>query len=147
VGPLAGYPVVGLKAILVDGSYHAVDSSELAFKMAATLAFKDGFMKSKPTLLEPIVKVSVIVPDDYTGDIMGDLNKRRGRILGMGKEGNKQVINAEVPMAEMFKYPTDLRSMTQGRGEFTMEFERYDEATKDVQDKVVAQRKEELERN
>jgi len=145
-GPLAGYPVVGLKAILVDGSYHAVDSSELAFKLAASLAFKDGFMKSKPTLLEPIAKVVVTVPDDYTGDVMGDMNKRRGRILGMEKNGTKQAIAAEVPMMEMFKYPTDLRSMTQGRGEFTMEFERYDEAPKDVQDKIVAQRKAEAEK-
>ena len=145
-GPLAGYPVVGLKAVLVDGSYHAVDSSELAFKMATSLAFKDGFMKAKPTLLEPIVKASVKVPDDYTGDVMGDMNKRRGRILGMDKVGNKQVIQVEVPLAEMFKYPTDLRSMTQGRGEFTMEFERYDEAPKDVQDKIVALRKAELEK-
>ena len=145
-GPLAGYPVVGLKAILVDGSYHAVDSSELAFKMATSLAFKDGFMKAKPTLLEPIVKAMVTVPDDYTGDVMGDMNKRRGRILGMDKVGAKQVISVEVPLAEMFKYPTDLRSMTQGRGEFTMEFERYDEAPKDVQDKVVAYRKAELEK-
>ena len=145
-GPLAGYPVVGLKAILVDGSYHAVDSSELAFKLAASLAFKDGFMKSKPTLLEPIAKVVVTVPDDYTGDVMGDMNKRRGRILGMEKNGVKQAIAAEVPMMEMFKYPTDLRSMTQGRGEFTMEFERYDEAPKDVQDKIVAQRKAEAEK-
>ncbi|MCL2565750.1 MAG: elongation factor G [Defluviitaleaceae bacterium] len=145
-GPLAGYPVVGLKATLVDGSYHAVDSSELAFKMATSLAFKDGFMKAKPTLLEPIVKATVTVPDDYTGDVMGDMNKRRGRILGMDKVGSKQVIAAEVPLAEMFKYPTDLRSMTQGRGEFTMEFERYDEAPKDVQDKVVAYRKAELEK-
>jgi len=145
-GPLAGYPVVGLKAVLVDGSYHAVDSSELAFKMATSMAFKDGFMKAKPTLLEPIVKAMVTVPDDYTGDVMGDMNKRRGRILGMEKVANKQVISAEVPLAEMFKYPTDLRSMTQGRGEFTMEFERYDEVPKDVQDKVVAQRKIELEK-
>jgi len=145
-GPLAGYPVVGLKATLVDGSYHAVDSSELAFKMATSMAFKDGFMQAKPTLLEPIVKASVTVPDEYTGDVMGDMNKRRGRILGMEKVGTKQVISAEVPMAEMFKYPTDLRSMTQGRGEFSMEFERYDEAPKDVQDKVIALRKAELEK-
>jgi elongation factor G len=139
-GPLAGYPVVGLKATLVDGSYHAVDSSELAFKMATSMAFKDGFMKAKPTLLEPIVKATITVPDSYTGDVMGDMNKRRGRILGMEKVGTKQVILAEVPLAEMFKYPTDLRSMTQGRGEFSMEFERYDEAPKDVQDKIIAAR-------
>ncbi len=143
-GPLAGYPVVGIKTTLVDGSYHPVDSSEMAFKMAATQAFKDAFMKAKPALLEPIAKVEVIVPDDYTGDIMGDLNKRRGRILGMDKEGKKQKISAEVPLAEMFKYATDLRSITQGRGMFTLKFERYDEAPNDVQQKVIEARKKEL---
>jgi elongation factor G len=144
-GPVAAYPVVGVKAILYDGKYHAVDSSELAFKMAAQIAFKDGFMQAKPTLLEPIMKVTVTVPDNYTGDIMGDMNKRRGRILGMDKVGKKQVINAEAPHSEMLKYPIDLRSMTQGRGSFTMEFERYDEAPSDVQEKVKAARKLELE--
>ncbi|MCL2049163.1 MAG: elongation factor G [Defluviitaleaceae bacterium] len=144
-GPVAAYPVVGVKAILYDGKYHAVDSSELAFKMAAQIAFKDGFMQAKPTLLEPIMKVTVTVPDNYTGDIMGDMNKRRGRILGMDKVGKKQVINAEAPHSEMLKYPIDLRSMTQGRGSFTMEFERYDEAPSDVQEKVKAARKKELE--
>lgn len=145
-GPMAGYPVVGLKATLVDGSYHAVDSSEMAFKMATSMAFKDGFMKAKPAILEPIAKVIITVPDDYTGDVMGDMNKRRGRILGMEKVGKKQVISAEAPMAEMFKYSTDLRSMTQGRGEYTLEFDRYEEASKEVQDKIVAQRKAEMEK-
>ncbi|MCL2664112.1 MAG: elongation factor G [Defluviitaleaceae bacterium] len=144
-GPLAAYPVVGIKAILVDGSYHAVDSSEMAFKMATNIAFKDGFMKAKPTILEPIVRVSVTVPDDYTGDIMGDMNKRRGRILGMEKIGSKQTINAEAPVAEMTKYATDLRSMTQGRGSFNMEFDRYEEAPAEVQVKVIEFRKKELE--
>ncbi|MDR1558543.1 MAG: elongation factor G [Clostridiales bacterium] len=144
-GPLAAFPVVGIKATLVDGSYHPVDSSEMAFKMAATLAFKDGFMKAKPTILEPIAKVDVLVPDSYTGDIMGDMNKRRGRILGMGKEGSKQKISAEAPMAEIFKYSTDLRSMTQSRGEFTMVFDRYEEAPHEVQLKVIEARKKELE--
>ncbi|MCL2578115.1 MAG: elongation factor G [Defluviitaleaceae bacterium] len=144
-GPVAAYPVVGVKAILYDGKYHAVDSSELAFKMAAQIAFKDGFMQAKPIILEPIMKVTVTVPDNYTGDIMGDMNKRRGRILGMDKEGKKQVISAEAPHSEMLKYAIDLRSMTQGRGSFTMEFERYDEAPSDVQQKVVAARKKELE--
>jgi elongation factor G len=144
-GPIAAYPVVGLKARLTDGSYHAVDSSELAFKMAAILAFRDGFMKAKPTLLEPIMKVVITVPEDYTGDIMGDMNKRRGRILGMDKVGRKQAIQAEAPHSEMLKYATDLRSMTQGRGSFTMEFERYDEAPSDVQQKVIAARKKILE--
>ncbi len=145
-GPLAGYPVVGIKTILVDGSYHPVDSSEMAFKMAATQAFKEAFTKAKPAILEPIAKVAVTVPDDYTGDIMGDMNKRRGRILGMDKVGTKQVISAEVPLAEMFKYATDLRSMTQGRGSFTYKFERYDEAPNDVQNKVIEARKKELEK-
>jgi len=144
-GPVAAYPVVGLKARLTDGSYHAVDSSELAFKMAAILAFRDGFMKAKPTLLEPIMKVIVTVPDDYTGDIMGDMNKRRGRILGMEKVGKKQAIQAEAPHSEMLKYAIELRSMTQGRGSFSMEFERYDEAPSDVQQKVIAARKKILE--
>ena len=144
-GPVAAYPVVGLKARLTDGSYHAVDSSELAFKMAAILAFRDGFMKAKPTLLEPVMKVVVTVPDDYTGDIMGDMNKRRGRILGMDKIGKKQAIQAEAPHSEMLKYAIELRSMTQGRGSFTMEFERYDEAPSDVQQKVIAARKKILE--
>jgi len=144
-GPVAAYPVVGLKARLTDGSYHAVDSSELAFKMAAILAFRDGFMKAKPTLLEPIMSVVVTVPDDYTGDIMGDMNKRRGRILGMEKIGKKQAIQAEAPHSEMLKYATELRSMTQGRGSFTMVFERYDEAPGDVQTKVIAARKKLLD--
>jgi elongation factor G len=144
-GPLAAYPVVGIKCTLVDGSYHPVDSSEMAFKLAATIAFKDGFMKAKPTILEPIARVDVLVPDDYTGDIMGDMNKRRGRILGMGKEGDKQKISAEAPMAELFRYTTDLRSITQGRGEFTLEFDRYEEAPHDVQTKVIEARRKELE--
>ncbi len=144
-GPLAGYPVVGLKAVLIDGKYHDVDSSEMAFKIATSLAFRDGFMKAKPTLLEPIAKVEVTVPDDYTGDIMGDMNKRRGRIMGMSKVGTKQVISAEVPLAEMFKYALDLRSMTQGRGSFTMKFDRYEEAPADVQARVIEERKRERE--
>lgn len=144
-GPVAAYPVVGVKATLYDGKYHAVDSSELAFKSAAKIAFKDGFMQAKPTILEPIMKVTVTVPDNYTGDIMGDMNKRRGRILGMDKDNKKQVISAEAPHSEMLKYAIDLRSMTQGRGTFTMEFERYDEAPSDVQQKVIAARKLELE--
>lgn len=144
-GPQAAYPVVGLKAVLVDGSYHAVDSSELAFKMATSAAFKDGFMKAKPTLLEPIMAVTITVPDEYMGDIMGDMNKRRGRILRTDKEGAKQKIQAEAPAAELQRYATDLRSMTQGRGVFTMAFERYDEAPAEVKAKVIAARKKELE--
>jgi len=146
-GPMAGYPVVGIKCILVDGSYHAVDSSELAFKMAAIKAFKDAFVQAKPAILEPIAKVEVFIPDDYTGDIMGDMNKRRGRILGMDKIGAEQKISAEAPLAEMFKYATDLRSITQGRGYFTMEFDRYEEAPQDVQQRVIEARKKEMEQN
>ena len=141
-GPLAGYPVVGVKATLVDGSYHAVDSNEVSFKMAAIGAFKEAFKKAKTAILEPINNVEVIVPDSYTGDIMGDLNKRRGRILGMESHHGKQTITAEVPAYEMIKYATDLRSMTQGRGEFKMEFVRFEEAPKEVSEKVIEKRKE-----
>ena len=144
-GPLAAYPVVGLKATLVFGSYHSVDSSEIAFKMATIKCFKEAFMSARPVLLEPIMKVVITVPDDYTGDIMGDMNKRRGRIMGMEKISAKQAISAEAPLSEMQKYATDLRSMTQGRGSFIMEFERYDEAPSDVQQKVITMRKQELE--
>lgn len=144
-GPLAGYPVVGIKATLIDGSYHPVDSSEMAFKMATTMAFKDAFAQAKPVILEPIASVAVTVPDGYTGDIMGDMNKRRGRILGMDKDGANQIIQAEVPMAEMLNYSTDLRSMTQGRGSYTEEFVRYEDAPMDVQNKVIEKRKKEME--
>ena len=137
-GPLAGYPVVGIKATLVDGSYHPVDSSEMAFKLATYLAFKQGFMQASPVLLEPIVSLRVVVPDKYTGDVMGDLNKRRGRVLGMNPlPGGKQEILADVPQAELYGYSTDLRSMTGGIGEFSYEFARYEQAPSDVQQKVI----------
>ena len=140
-GPLAAYPVVGVKAILYDGSYHPVDSSEMAFKMATIQAFKKGFMEAHPVLLEPIVSLKVTVPDAYTGDVMGDLNKRRGRVLGMNPApGGKQVIEADVPMMGLFGYCTDLRSMTGGRGDFAYEFSRYEQAPSDVQEKEVAAR-------
>ena len=126
-GVLAGYPVVGLKATLYDGSYHPVDSSEMAFKVAASIAYKKGLEAAKPILLEPIMNVQILVPDSYMGDVMGDINKRRGRVIGMEPEGKVQKISAEIPMAEMFSYATDLRSMTQARGNFTSEFLRYDE--------------------
>ena len=136
-GVLAGYPMVKLKAILVDGSYHAVDSSEMAFKLAAGVAYKK-LVDAQPILLEPIASCSVIIPDDYMGDIIGDMNKRRGRIMGMTPmTGGKQSLEAEVPMAEMFKYSTDLRSMTQGRGMFTMEMARYDEVPANLSPKIV----------
>ncbi len=137
-GPLAGYPVVGLKATLLDGSYHPVDSSELAFKMAANIAFKKGFMDAGPVLLEPISTVKVVVPDRFTGDVMGDLNRRRGRVLGMNPAGRgKQEIVADVPSSEMYGYNTDLRAMTGGMGVFSYEFSRYEQAPADIQKKEV----------
>lgn len=137
-GPLAGYPVVGIKATLVDGSYHPVDSSEMAFKLATIQAFKQGIMEATPILLEPIASMKVLIPDKFTGDIMGDLNKRRGRVLGMNPVvGGKQEIVADIPMSEIFGYSTDLRSMTGGIGEFSFEFERYEPAPADVQAKVI----------
>ena len=140
-GPMAGYPVVGVKAVLYDGSYHPVDSSEMAFKMATIQAFKKGFMEAGPVLLEPIVSLKVVVPDSYTGDIMGDLNKRRGRVLGMNPiVGGKQVIEADIPMSELFGYCNDLRSMTGGRGEYSYTFSRYEQAPSDVQEREVAAR-------
>ncbi len=140
-GPMAAYPVVGVKAVLYDGSYHPVDSSEMAFKTAAIQAFKKGFMEAGPILLEPIMSLKVTVPDSYTGDVMGDLNKRRGRVLGMNPAaGGKQIIEADVPMMGLFGYCTDLRSMTGGRGEYEYEFARYEQAPSDVQEKEVAAR-------
>ena len=140
-GPLAGYPVVGVKAVLYDGSYHPVDSSEMAFKTATSMAFKDGFMKAGPVLLEPIVTMKVTVPNDYTGDVMGDLNKRRGRVLGMDPvPGGKTCIVAEVPELETAGYATQLRSMTGGAGDFEYEFCRYEQAPSDVQEKEIAAR-------
>ncbi|MBE7012261.1 MAG: elongation factor G [Ruminococcaceae bacterium] len=139
-GVLAGYPVVNLKATLVDGSYHPVDSSEMAFKTAAGLAFKSGLEQASPVLLEPIGHLKVMVPDTYTGDIIGDINKRRGQMLGMTPQGNGDtLIEGEIPVAEMYSYANDLRSMTQGRGEFEFEFERYQEAPQNVADKVIAE--------
>ena len=140
-GPLAAYPVVGVKATLYDGSYHPVDSSEMAFKMATILAFKKGFMDASPVLLEPIVSMKVTVPDKFTGDVMGDLNKRRGRVLGMtpDHQGNT-IIEADVPQLEIYGYSTDLRSMTGGSGEFSYEFARYEQAPGDIQAKEIEAR-------
>jgi len=147
-GPLAAYPVVGVKAVLYDGSYHPVDSSEMAFKMATIQAFKKGFMEAHPVLLEPIASLKVTVPDAYTGDIMGDLNKRRGRVLGMTPiAGGKQMIEADIPMSSLFGYCTDLRSMTGGRGEYSYEFTRYEQAPSDVQEKEVAARAAKIDEN
>ncbi len=140
-GPLAAYPVVGIKATLYDGSYHPVDSSEMAFKTAASQAFKKGLMEANPVLLEPIVSLKVEIPDAYTGDVMGDLNKRRGRVLGMNPvQGGKQIVEAEVPQSELFDYCTVLRSMTGGRGNFSYEFVRYEQTPSDIQSKEVAAR-------
>ena len=139
-GVLAGYPMVGLKATLVDGSYHDVDSSEMAFKIAANLAYKAGMEQASPALLEPIGHLSVSVPDQYTGDIIGDINKRRGQMLGMTpQEDGMTLIEGEVPMAEMHTYASDLRSMTQARGGFSFAFVRYQEAPQNVVDKIVAE--------
>ncbi|MBQ7039619.1 MAG: elongation factor G [Clostridia bacterium] len=138
-GVLAGYPVVNLKATLLDGSYHPVDSSEMAFKMAASLAFKSGLAQANPVLLEPVDHVEVFVPDSYMGDVIGDINKRRGRVLGMAPVNGEQQITAEVPASELSKYATDLRSMTQGRGRFTRTFERYEDAPPHIVEKVVAE--------
>ena len=142
-GPLASYPVVGVKATLYDGSYHPVDSSEMAFKTAAIQAFKKGFMEASPILLEPIVSMKVSVPDKYTGDVMGDLNKRRGRVLGLNPDtehkGNT-VIEADVPMLSIYGYSTDLRSMTGGSGNFSYEFARYEQAPSDIQEREIAAR-------
>jgi elongation factor G len=141
-GVLADYPLVGLRATLLDGKNHPVDSDEMSFMMAASLAYKEGIPNAAPVLLEPIYKISITVPDKYMGDIMGDLSKKRGRIMGMQPiKGGHQTINAEAPFAEMFKYATELRSMTQGRGAFTMEFERYEEVPGETATKIIAEAK------
>jgi elongation factor G len=133
-GPLAGYPVVGVKATLTDGKYHPVDSSEMAFKTAAALAFKTGVMEAAPVLLEPIASLSVTVPNQYAGDVMGDLNRRRGRVLGMeSAAGSKTTVLADIPMSELYGYSTDLRSMTGGSGDFSYTFARYEQAPADIQ--------------
>ena len=139
-GVLAGYPVVDVKVTLYDGSYHEVDSSEMAFKIAGSMAFKEACQKAGPTLLEPIMKVSVIVPDEYMGDVIGDLNSRRGQIQGFEARSGAQQIDAFVPLAEMFGYATDLRSRTQGRGQYTMEPSHYIEIPKSIQEKIIDQR-------
>lgn len=140
-GVLAGYPVVNLKATLLDGSYHPVDSSEMAFKTAASIAFKEGLKQANPVLLEPIGYLKVYIPESIMGDVIGDINKRRGQIMGMGESDREglNLVEAEVPMSEMFKYATDLRSMSQGRGTFTFEFARYAEAPANVAEKIIAE--------
>jgi elongation factor G len=136
-GILAGYPVVDIRVELVDGSYHDVDSSEMAFKVAGSMAFKEAMKRAKPKLLEPVMAVEVVTPEDYLGDVMGDLNSRRGRIEHLEPRGNAQVIQARVPLAAMFGYATDLRSTTQGRATFTMQFERYEEVPQSIASELV----------
>ena len=141
-GPLAGYPVVNLKAVLYDGSYHPVDSSEIAFKTAAQLAYKAAMPEANPVLMEPIGELKVTIPDSYMGDVMGDITKRRGRVMGMNPTGSgEQILEAEVPMAEMSTYAIDLRSMTQSRGSFTFHFIRYEDCPPAAQEKAIAEAK------
>jgi elongation factor G len=139
-GVLAGFPVVDVKVVVFDGSYHDVDSSEMAFKIAGSMGFKEGARKADPVLLEPYVKVEVVVPEDYMGDVIGDLNSRRGRVDGMEMRSGAEHINAFVPLAEMFGYATDLRSKTQGRGVYTMTFDHYEEVPKNVAEKVISEK-------
>jgi len=144
-GILAGFPVSNIKVTLVDGSYHEVDSSEMAFKIAANLAFKKACELAKPILLEPIMEVEILVPDQYMGDIMGDMNTKRGRIMGMEKQGSRQLIHAQAPLTEMHRYAIDLKSITQGRGKFTMKFARYEEVPANIADKVIEKAKADKE--
>jgi elongation factor G len=142
-GPLAGYPVVGVKAVLYDGSYHEVDSSEMAFKAAAALAFKEGLKNASPVLLEPIYRLKIAVPDAYLGDVMGDVNKRRGRIMGTTTEADRTIVTAEIPQAEIKNYTTELRSLTRGSGKFAAEFLDYEEVPPALAEKIAAAEKRE----
>ena len=144
-GYMAGFPMVDMDVTVYDGSFHSVDSSELAFKMAASKAMKDGFAKAEPVLLEPIVNANVTVPDQFMGDVIGDLNSKRGRILGMEPKGKMQVVSAQVPLGEMSRYSIDLRSITGGRGVFAMEFSHYEEVPEHIAQKIIEQRKKEHE--
>jgi elongation factor G len=137
LGLLAGYPIVDVKVKLYDGSYHDVDSSEMSFKIAAHLGFKKAFEMCKPVLLEPIMTISVTVPDEHMGDVIGDLNSRRGKVLGAETKGHAQVIRAHVPMAEVLRYAPDLRSMTSGRGDFALEFSHYEEVPPHLAERVI----------
>ncbi|MGH7804173.1 MAG: elongation factor G, partial [Candidatus Binatia bacterium] len=137
-GVLAGYPVVDVKVTLYDGSYHEVDSSEIAFKIAASMAFQEACRKASPVLLEPIMEVEVVTPEEFMGDVIGNLSSRRGKVLGMQGRGTAQVIEARVPLKEMFGYATDLRSMTQGRATYTMQFSRYEAAPQTISEEITA---------
>jgi elongation factor G len=138
-GVIAGYPVVDVKVTAFDGSYHDVDSNEMAFKIAGSIGFKDGFRKAKPVVLEPIMKVEVVTPEEYSGDVIGDLNRRRGQITGMDETPSGKAITADVPLSEMFGYATQVRSMSQGRATFTMEFGRYTEVPPNIADSIIKQ--------
>ena len=140
-GVLAGYPLIDIKAALVDGSYHDVDSSEMAFKIAASMALKNAVSKCNPAILEPMMKVEVVIPDEYLGDIMGDVTSRRGRVEGMEARGNAQVVRAFVPLSEMFGYATALRSNTQGRGTYSMHFDHYEEVPKSISEEIIKKNK------
>jgi elongation factor G len=137
-GVRAGYPIVDVRVTLVDGKYHETDSSEIAFKVAGSLAFKEAARRAKPVLLEPIMAVEVVTPEEYMGDVMGDLSSRRGRVGGMEQRGTAQVVRAQVPLSEMFGYSTDLRSRTQGRATYTMQFESYQQMPSSIQEEIVA---------
>ena len=138
---MAGYPMIDIKVTLLDGAHHEVDSSALAFEIAARSAFNEAILKAKPKLLEPIMRVEVVTPDDYMGDVIGDLNGRRGRVLGMVPKGKNQEVGAMVPMAEVLTYASDLKSITSARGNFTMTFDHYEEMPPQLQEKVVADAK------
>ena len=144
-GVLAQYPVVDVKVTLHDGSFHTVDSSEMAFKLAASMAFKSGFTDAKPVLLEPIYHVEVVVPEEYMGDVMGDLSSRRGKIQGMDPSGHLQTVRAQVPLSELYRYSTTLRSLTQGRGIHSREFSHYEEVPHEIAEKIIEEANEEKE--
>ena len=141
-GVLAGYECVDFKVQVYDGSYHEVDSSEMAFKIAGSMAFKEGMKKADPVLMEPIMRVEVSTPEEYLGDVIGNINSRRGNLMGMESVAGNQEIKAEVPLAEMFGYATDLRSVTQGRGNYTMTFDHYSEVPKSIADKIIVERQQ-----
>ena len=137
-GVYAGYPMVDVKVALVDGSYHEVDSSEMAFKIAASMAFKEGALKANPVIMEPVMAVEVVCPEEHMGTIIGDLNGRRGQIKGTRQRSNMQVVDADVPLAEMFGYATDVRSATQGRATYTMQFSHYSDVPRNIAEEIVA---------
>jgi elongation factor G len=136
-GVIAGYPLIGVRATLYDGSFHEVDSSEMAFKIAGSMALKEGAQKARPVLLEPIMSVEVVTPEEYMGDVVGDLNRRRGMIAGMDENPAGKIVRADVPLAEMFGYSTDLRSATQGRATYTMEFAKYAEVPDSIAEGII----------